>query len=97
MVPLALDLLRASSWFNDAMAERMRRRGFPLLTPSQSYVMAQLLIGPPEEITAASTAAKASPPIQGLISVASPTPSAGRRSSSEPPHQPTTHLPHHLL
>lgn len=46
MLPLALELLRASSWFNDAMAERMRRRGYPLLTPSQSYVMAQLLIGP---------------------------------------------------
>ncbi|MFN3258714.1 MAG: MarR family winged helix-turn-helix transcriptional regulator [Ilumatobacter sp.] len=43
---LALSLLHAADWFNDALAERMAQRGFPLLNRSQALVMANLQFGP---------------------------------------------------
>jgi len=47
MIPnLAVGLLLASEWINDAMSEAMQAQGFARLTRSQAFVMGQLTFGP---------------------------------------------------
>jgi len=47
MIPnLAVGLLLASEWINDAMSEAMQAQGFARLTRSQAFVMGQLTLGP---------------------------------------------------